>query len=421
MNSRPKPDVRNLNIYFQVHQPRRLGQFSFFDIGTHRDYFDDGANQIIMRRVAKDCYLPANQLLLKLIKQYPLVRVTFSISGVALKQMERFAPAVIDSFKLLAETGSVSFLSETYYHSLACLISPEEFAAQVKMHQERIHHLFGMWPTVFRNTELIYSDEIGRAVRDLGFEAVFADGCESAMGICSPHHLYKHPDNNGLKIFFRNYRLSDDIAFRFLQKGGKAGPLTPKKYVQWLDGIPKDENLITLSLDYETFGEHQKKQNGIFQFLEGFIALLATDKKYRMVTPEEAIHLLPPVASMSLPNPISWADREHDLSAWLGNDMQRDAFATLKKMELGVIKSGNHDLLAAWRYLQTSDHLYYMSTKAGDDGNVHNYFSPYASPYEAFMNYMNVMSDLSLRIDTSDLSRNLKPVYHKINIKSAVP
>ncbi len=420
MNSRTVTDIRYLNIYFQVHQPRRLGQFSFFDIGTHRDYFDDGMNQIIMRRVARDCYLPANELLLKLISQYPNIRITFSISGVALKQMEHFAPAVIESFRKLAATGSVSFLAETYYHSLACLMSPEEFAVQVKMHQEKVYQLFGIYPTVFRNTELIYSDDIGRQVRDLEFDCIFADGVDSVLAGRSPHHLYEHVDRNGLMIFFRNYRLSDDIAFRFMQKDWKSWPLTPRKYVQWLDTMPRNENLVTLSMDYETFGEHQKRQDGIFKFMEGFISLLATSRKYEMVTPAEAINLMSPVDIVTSRKPISWADQEHDLSAWLGNDMQRDAFETLKKLEAGVQKTNDHNLIAAWRYLQTSDHLYYMSTKAGDDGNVHNYFSPYASPYEAFMNFMNVMSDLSLRVDTGDLSRTIKAHHGKLKLKGAV-
>lgn len=398
MSLRQKPKNRYLSIYFQVHQPRRLGQFSFFDIGTDRDYFDDEANQLIMRRVAKECYLPTNLLLLKLIDKYPQVRITFSISGSALKQMERFAPAVIESFRMLAATGCVEFLSETYYHSLASLISPEEFAAQIKMHSNKMQQLLGVKPTVFRNTELIYSDAIGVMVRNLGFIGTFTDGVDSLLNGRSPHYLYEHPDRNELKLFFRNNKLSDDIAFRFTQKAWKAWPLTPKKYVHWLESIPEKENLVTLSLDYETFGEHQKKETGIFEFLEGVISTVATRQKYKMITPSEAITSLTPVDAISVPNTISWADQEHDLSAWLGNEMQQDAFDTIKNLEQSVKKLGNRVMLNTWRYLQTSDHLYYMSTKTGDDGNVHNYFSPYASPYEAFMNYMNVVSDFSLRV-----------------------
>src|SRR6478609_4392041 len=391
MNS-PKSKTRYLNIYFQIHQPRRLGQFSFFDIGTDRDYFDDGTNQIIMRRVAKDCYQPTNLLLLKLIKKYPQIRLTFSISGVALNQMEQYAPAVIESFRMLAATGSVEFLTETYYHSLACQISPGEFAEQVRMHRTKINHLFGVWPTVFRNTELIYDDNIGRLVNDLGFDGIFTDGINSSLPKHHQHHLCEHPDGNGLRLFFRNCKLSDDIAFRYTKK------LTSRKYLKGLQTMDEGEDLVTLGLDYETFGEHQRKENGIFQFLESLIEALSLQKKYKMITPSEAIQLLSPADKISIKDSISWADQEHDLSAWLGNEMQRDAFDTIKGMEYDVKKTNNLAYLKAWRYLQTSDHLYYMSTKTGDDGKVHNYFSPYASPYEAFMNYMNVVSDFALRI-----------------------
>ncbi|MEO7988956.1 MAG: glycoside hydrolase family 57 protein [Chryseolinea sp.] len=396
MNSQYNPKTRYLNIYFQIHQPRRLGQFSFFDIGTGRDYFDDGANQIIMRRIAKECYQPTNLLLLKLIKKHPEVRFTFSISGVALNQMEQFAPAVIESFRMLAATGAVEFLSETYYHSLSCLISAEEFAAQVKMHRTKIHQLFDVWPVVFRNTELIYNDDIGRAVNNLGFDGILTDGFSPQSQHHNSHHVYEHTDGNGLRIFFRNYNLSDDIAFRYTQT------LTPKKYLKGLDIIPEKENLVTLGLDYETFGEHQKRETGVFEFLEGLIEALAVNKKYTMITPSEAIHLFSPCNKISVKDSISWADQAHDLSAWLGNEMQCDTFDTVKNMEQEVKNMNSAVHLDVWRYLQTSDHLYYMSTKTGDDGNVHNYFSPYASPYEAFMNFMNVVSDFSLRVKTYD-------------------
>ncbi len=410
MNSPQNQNSRYLNFYFQIHQPRRLGQYSFFDIGTDRDYFDDGTNENIMRRIAKECYLPANQLLLKLIGRHPHIHITFSISGVALTQMEKYAPSVIESFRMLAETGSVEFLSETYYHSLACLVSTEEFAAQIKMHRRKIHQLLGVQPTVFRNTELIYSDDIGRAVRDLGFNGIFTDGFESILHQHSPNNAYEHPDHNGLRLFFRNYKLSDAIAFRFIQKKLNARPLTAKKFVQWLEAIPEKENLVTLGLDYETFGEHLKKETGIFKFLQNLLIAVAENKKYKMITPSEAIALLPTIDSINVPTPISWADQDRDLSAWLGNEMQRDAFDTLKQLEQSIAKIDNPVIYNTWRHLQTSDHFYYMSTKTGDDGNVHNYFSPYASPYEAFMNYMNILSDFTQRINTAQPTPALEAV-----------
>jgi len=411
MNSQPDLKPQYLNLYFQVHQPRRLGQFSFFDIGTDRDYFDDGLNQIIMRRVAKNCYLPANLLLLKLIQKYPGIRITFSISGSALKQLEVFAPAALESFKMLAATGAVEFLSETYYHSLSFLHSKEEFQSQIKMHADKIQQLFGVKPTVFRNTELIYNDEIGTMVRDFGLNGVITDGVKQILHGRSPNYLYQHPDNE-TKILLRNYRLSDDIAFRFTRKDWHEWPLTPKKYVEWLTSMPAGEQIVTLSMDYETFGEHQAADTGIFKFLESVLSKLAKNKKIKMTTPSEAIEMLQPADNIYAPESISWADEARDLSAWLGNDMQKDAFDTLSKMEEPLKRIGNPKLLNTWRYLQTSDHFYYMSTKKGNDGSVHNYFSPYPSPYQAFMNYMNVLSDLELKIE-----KQSKVQVEKINVR----
>jgi alpha-amylase len=390
---------RYVVLYFQVHQPKRLRPFSFFDIGMGRDYFDDDANREIMRRVANVCYLPTNFLLLKLIRKYPQIRIAFSISGVALREMERSTPAVIETFRMLAATGSVEFLSETYYHSLAALISPDEFERQVNMHRKKIHDLFGMNTTIFRNTELIYSDEIGSLVAGMGFKGMIADGHEVLLGQRSAHHLYEHPSGNGLNLFFRNYALSDDIAFRFNQQDWIHWPLTPKKFMSWLEAIPEKENLITLSLDYETFGEHQKENTGVFRFLNGLISSLAVHKVLRMVSPSEAISLVSPKDIVRVASPASWADQERDLSAWLGNELQKDAFQTLRKLEAKVKTLNNPVVLNTWRHLQTSDHLYYMSTKSGADGRVHDYFSPYPSPYEAFMNFMNVLNDFSLLIE----------------------
>jgi alpha-amylase len=411
MNSQHKNTKKYLNLYFQVHQPRRLGQFSFFDIGTGRDYFDDGTNQFIMRRVAKDCYLPTNLLLLKLIRKHPNIRITFSISGTALKQMEVFAPAALESFQMLAATGAVEFLSETYYHSLSFLFSEDEFKAQIKKHADKVKHLFEISPTVFRNTELIYNDEIGNAIHALGFTGVITDGIEKILGERSPNHHYQHPDQ-ATRIFLRNYRLSDDLAFRFMDKDWAEWPLTAVKYLTWLEGLSGNEEMITLGMDYETFGEHQKKDTGIFQFLETLLTRLAKHKRIKMINPTQAIAILHPVGTVQVPESISWADENRDISAWLGNNMQQDAFESLKKLERSIKNIDNPFLLNTWRHLQTSDHFYYMSTKTGNDGGVHNYFSPYASPYAAFMNYMNVLTDFSLQVEKMEKEQcETKPTF----------
>jgi alpha-amylase len=392
---RPSPE-KNLVLYFQVHQPLRLRKFRFFDIGSGCSYFDDKLNQEIMERVARECYLPANMLLLQLIRKNPSIKVAFSISGVTLDQLDEFAPEVLYSFRALAETGSVEFLAETQYHSLACMVPGTEFETQVLEHVEKIHQYLGVRPSVFRNTELIYNDEIGRRVSNLGFNGIFCDGVEKILGFRSPHHLYEHPEENGLKILLRNYRLSDDIAFRFQHQDLN---LTVDKYVSWLEAIPSDQTLVNVAMDYETFGEHQKKSSGIFDFLESLLTKLATHKTIRLVTPSQAIEKQPSRGKLSSPVHVSWADRERDLTAWLGNPIQQDAFDTLLSLEEKIRRSNDPVLLKCWRLLQTSDHFYYMCTKKDDDGNVHAYFSPYPSPYEAFINYMNVLSDFSILIN----------------------
>jgi alpha-amylase len=392
MNSPTMRNLRYLNLYFQVHQPKRLKSFGFFDIGNRSTYFDDRLNEEIMKRVAKQCYLPTNLLLLKLIHRYPQIRVTFSISGVAMEQMEEFAPEVLETFHMLAATGAVEILSETYYHSLSFLAGRQEFESQIREHDEKVKTLFGVSPNVFRNTELIYSDDIGRVIHQLGDRGMLLDGAEKTIGARSPHVIYQHPDENGLNLLLRNYRLSDDIAFRFSQKSWSQWPLSAKKFIQWLENVPEKNALVNLGMDYETFGEHQKKQTGIFNFLEQVLTGIASREKFQMVTPSEAIEMLRPESTLSIPQ------FDRDLSAWLGNDMQQDAFDTLLKLEKPIKQINDPSLLDMWRNLQTSDHFYYMSTKKGNDGEVHTHFSPYASPYDAFMNYMNVLADFSVRV-----------------------
>lgn len=378
-----------------MHQPKRLNNLRFFDIGANRGYFDDDLNREIIQRVSANCYLPTNKLLLNLIRTFPDLRVAFSISGITLDQLEEYAPEVLDSFRALAQTGAVEFLTETYYHSLASLGSGNEFEFQVAKHQKAILRQFGMLSEVFRNTELIYSDETGKRIRRMGFKGVIIDSVDRVLQGKSAHFLYEHPAADNLKALFRDYRLSDDISFRFSQS---PGPLTADQYTRFLDDIPSHDEVINLAMDYETFGEHQKRETGVFLFLENLLTKLACDKNYRFLTPSEAVKELRVYGEFSVPGFISWADEERDVSAWLGNEMQRDAFDSLNKLEADIKALHNKDLLQTWRTLQTSDHFYYMSTKKGNDGGVHAYFSPYASPYEAFINYMNVLTDLALRI-----------------------
>ena len=328
MNSQPKPGAtHSLMLYFQVHQPRRLKPFQFFDIGSGAEYFDDELNEQILNRIARECYLPTNKLLLDLIHRHPGLRVTFSISGTTLEQFEQFTPEVLLSFKDLAQTGAVEFLAETYYHSLACMLPGVEFEEQVMKHVQKLKEHFRVEPQVFRNTELIYNNDIGSRASALGFKAVITDGIENILFNRSPHHLYSHPVQEDLKILLRNYRLSDDISFRF------NGDMTVEKYMSWLIQMPENEQLVNIALDYETFGEHRKSNTGIMKFLEDLLIELSNHPRYRMLVPSDAVELFDPHSQLFVPNTISWADRERDLSAWLGNDMQRDAFDSLKKLE----------------------------------------------------------------------------------------
>jgi len=391
--------MKSICFYFQVHQPFRLRNYRFFDIGRNHSYFDDIQNAWICRRVADKCYLPTNKLMLDLIKQHNgAFKISYSISGVALDQFEKYTPEVIDSFRQLAETGCVEFLAETYTHSLAALKSKQEFIDQVKIHSRKIETLFGVKPKVFRNTELIYSDEIGNMVADMGFKAQLTEGAKHILGWRSPNYAYSHSNRKDFKLLLKNFQLSDDIAFRFSQHTWQGYPLTTEKYVDWLNNVETPQ-CIDLFMDYETFGEHQWKETGIFEFLKHLPSRVLSHSKYTFNTPSELAETLNPVDKINVPYPISWADEERDLTAWLGNDLQDDAFDQIYELEEKIRKVDDLNFWIDWRYLQTSDHFYYMCTKWFSDGDVHKYFNHYDSPYDAYMNYANVLSDLRIRLD----------------------
>ncbi len=392
---------KSICLYFQVHQPNRLRLYRFFDIGKDSHYYDDFANRTILRRVAQRCYLPANELLLELIKNYKgQFKVAFSISGSVIEQFDRYAPEVIDSFRRLAETGCVEFLAETYYHSLASLASPSEFRHQVLKHKAAIEHYFGVTPKSFRNTELVYSDEIGSMVYDMGFKTMLTEGAKHVLGWKSPNYVYSGALAPKLKLLLRNYTLSDDIAFRFSDRGWQDWPLTGDKFLGWIKSAAKNDEIVNLFMDYETFGEHQKAQSGIFEFMRYFPEVVVKDGEFEFVTPEQAGRKHKAVAPLDVPDPISWADEERDVTAWLGNELQSDAFQKLYSVsEKIALIDENDQLWSDFGHLQESDHFYYMCTKFFSDGAVHKYFNPYDTPYEAFINYMNVLSDFILRVD----------------------
>ncbi len=386
-------------FYFQVHQPFRLKRYRFFDLGHDHYYYDDYSNESIMRKVAGKCYLPANKILLDLIEKHKgKFKVTFSLTGIAINQFRLYAPEVLESFRQLADTGMVEFLAETNAHSLVSLKSRSEFELQVNQHKSMVKKYLGVEPTSFRNTELIYSDEIGSWVADMGYKAILTEGAKHILGWKSPNFLYCNAINPRLKVLLRNFVLSDDIAFRFSNKEWIAWPLTADKYAGWINKLAPSSELLNIFLDYETFGEHNWKESGIFDFLQHMPGAILKKTPFKFMTPSEVADKLLPVSAINIQNPISWADEERDITAWQGNELQSAALEKLYSLSRKVNKCDDEQIKKDWEYLQSSDHFYYMATKFFSDGAVHAYFNPYESPYDAFMNYMNVLSDFEIRL-----------------------
>ncbi|MZQ49944.1 MAG: polysaccharide deacetylase family protein [Bacteroidales bacterium] len=387
-------------FYFQVHQPFRLKRYRFFDLGHDHYYYDDFSNESIMRKVAKNCYLPANEVILDLIlKNKGKFKVSFSLTGLVINQFRLYAPEVLESFRKLADTGMVEFLAETESHSLASIVTRNEFERQVNVHKAMIREFLGVEATSFRNTELIYSDQIGSWVADMGFKSMLTEGAKHVLGWKSPNFLYCNNINPRLKILLRNFVLSDDIAFRFSNKNWNEWPLTADKYALWLNKLAPKSELINVFIDYETFGEHNKKDTGIFDFLQHMPGVVMKKTPYKFMTPTEISDYLQPVAAISVPSPISWADEERDITAWHGNELQVAALEKLYSLSDKINRCEDGQIQKDWKYLQASDHFYYMATKFFSDGAVHAYFNPYDTPYDAFMNYMNVLSDFELRLN----------------------
>ncbi|MFI3259320.1 MAG: glycoside hydrolase family 57 protein [Rikenellaceae bacterium] len=393
--------MKTICLYFQVHQPWRLKTYRFFNIGIDHNYLNDPLNRTIMQKIATDCYLPMNALLLDLIKSSKgAFRCSFSITGTAIEQFKLFAPDVLKSFKELAKTGCVEFLAETYSHSLTSLSDTEEFKEEVERHSKMIKAEFGVTPTAFRNTELIYNDDIAEAVGKMGFKTMLAEGARHVMGWKSPNYVYASALDQKLRLLLRNYKFADDIAFRFSNKGWGEYPLTADKYVGWLcDSQEAQGDVINLFMDYETFGEHQKADTGIFDFMKAFPQAVVANPALEFATVSEAAQRTQPVSVLYCPHAMSWADEERDVTAWLGNELQNEAFAKIYGLREKVTKLNDENFNYVWRFMQTSDHFYYMATKWLSDGDVHSYFNPYDSAYEAFINYMNILSDFEIEVD----------------------
>lgn len=393
--------MRDIVFYLQMHQPKRVRPYTIFDIGERHDYFasyeEKTDNRAIFNKVAHKSYRPMIALLQRLVSEVPNFSVNLSLSGVFLEQCEEFDAALLNDIKELVATGKVELAAETYFHSLAFFYSRFEFEKQVTMHEEALERHFGVKPTVFRNTELAYNNDLGRWVEEAGYKAVLTEGWDPVLNWRSSHYLYSPMDTTKTALFLKDYRLSDDLAFRFSNRQWTEWPLTVEKYTSWIDALPAEEKLVNLFMDFETFGEHQWADTGIFDFIENFFRSWCANGN-RVATFSEALATYRVHDSLDMPATVTWADTERDLSAWTGNAMQQEAIHALYGLEDSVLRTGDDKLIHDWRLLQTSDHLYYLSTKWFDDGNVHAYFSPYSSPYDGFLCYLNAVRDIRYRV-----------------------
>jgi len=399
------PFMPAITLYLKVHQPYRLRKMSVFDIGTGLPYFEgvctsyDETNASILKKVARKSYLPTNNVLLNLLQQHKDFKISMSLSGLFIEQLRAYTPEVLTSFKKLVKTGRVELLGETYYHSLAFLRSPDEFRTQVKMQERVLQRTFGVKPTIFSNTEAAYNNYVGDLVSSLGYKGIITEGADRVLHGRTPNHVYQSPSRR-MTILLKNYKLSDDVAFRFSEKKWKEYPLTVDTYVSWINRINGSGEVVNLCMDYETFGEHQWEDSGIFAFLRHLPGKLLEHPDNRFTLPSESVAQFSPRDVLDVPDYITWADTERDLSAWQENAMQKQSFDYVYKLEQDVLATKDEQLIDDWRRLQTSDHFYYMCTKWFEDGDVHKYFNPYESPYEAFINFMNAYHDLKIRVDS---------------------
>jgi len=398
---------RGITLYLHVHQPWRVKPYSVFDIASDTQYFNGTGgefdNRAVFEKVADKSSRPMNALLEKLLATHPDFKVSLSITGTFLEQCELWAPDVLDSFKRLVETRRVEIVGETYYHSLAWFFSRKEFERQVDMHADKIEQIFGVRPRAFRNTELAYNDELAAWADEKGYITILAEGWDKVLGWRSPNYVYRPPHTSDIRLLMKNYRLSDDVAFRFSDRHWKHWPLGADVYVDWLKTATQEAPLVNLFMDYETFGEHQWADTGVFNFFEDVVGRWLAQADTTFYTVSEAASAHEPADVVSTPDTITWADTERDLTAWLGNAMQQESMRHIYSLEEPVLRSGDLRLIADWRELTTSDHPYYMCTKWSHDGDVHAYFSPYESPYEAFLYYMNALRDVRYRTMVPDL------------------
>ncbi|APJ03986.1 glycoside hydrolase family 57 protein [Silvanigrella aquatica] len=389
-----------LCLYFEVHQPFRISHYRIKDISKHKDYFNDISNQSIFEKVARKCYWPAGLLIASLLKRHPNdFKVTFSMSGTFLQQCELYDLKLLELYQDILSLPNAEIICETSHHSLASLFDEEEFYKQIEIQKSTLKKLFNREPKAFRNTELIYSNKIGELVKKAGFDVCLLEGWDPFIPEnWSPHHIFHHPYIHDLKLLPKSYKLSDDLAFRFSNRSWESWPLTAEKYHTWLEKLlDGNHEFVGLFMDYETFGEHQWADTGIFEFLDRFVTNIVYDKRFEFLTVSETANKFSPRAVMNVDRPLSWADTERDISAWLGNRIQEDALERAYKLKNDILLLDDNETTEEWRKLLTSDHFYYMCIKWSSDGDVHKYFSPFDSPYEAYLDYVNILEDLEIK------------------------
>lgn len=394
---------RAIVLYMHVHQPFRIRPYTIFDVGSKHDYFDaeynhNTSNERILHKVAEKSYIHTNRRLINLLHAHPEFKLSISITGTVLEQLEKWSPVALDSFKELVSTGRVEIVGETYHHSLAFFYSRAEFEMQVDMHRRKIQEVFGVTPQVFRNTELSYNNDLAYWADKAGYKAILAEGWDPVLGWRSPNYVYRPSYTNNIRLMMKNYHLSDDIAFRFGNQSWSEWPLTADKFAHWLNSSDENAQVFNLFMDYETFGEHQWHETGIFDFLGALPRKWFEREENTFMTISEAVDTFDAKDTVDVPHTTTWADTERDLSAWLGNGMQQQAITALYELQEPVIRSGDLLLIEDWRKLQTSDHFYYMCTKYFNDGDIHAYFSPYETPYQAFIAFMNAWHDIRFRL-----------------------
>jgi len=384
-------------LYFQVHQPRRLRHYTFFDIDRVHTYEDAAANRRLLNRAAEKCCLPANRILLDLIRSRAgAFRIAFSISGSLLEQFEKDRPDVLKSYRELADTGCVEFLNETYSHSLAFLFSPGEFRRQILLHQRKIKSLFGRMPTTFHHTGLTYNDHLAHIIEKMGCRAILAEGTKQVLNGLSPDCVYRPAGCQTVKLLFKNNLLSDDIAFHFSNQSRIHELLTAETFARRIHSMNADHAVINLFIHFEVFEDHPLADSVMLDFLPDFSSVILSDSRFRFQTPGEVAASHDPVSVLGVPAALLQADQDPGLTIWLGNAMQKDAVQTLYHLEDSVRRRHNKQSLETWRMLQDSDHFRFMSTKRPAAGDAHRSFSPYFSPYDAYINYMNILDDFSV-------------------------